>query len=294
MKQLMTFLIVLFCTMKLFSLEKYTFDIQEIPFSVYGSYLVISADEEDHELYLREVSGKYAWGDDRIFKIEAINESGTKVAFDNYQATPGLLQAHTANGIVQLTIEGYKTLRIRSTEKLSIRLTKKSEDPRMWEWTIPVDQNTYRIHGGFDKYGLVGIQGKVNKLKGERFVKVDGEIAQENDRNQRVWSQFKVDPDKNGVVDIALERYTGGWKKRTYGDFNRCVDYQSESYESFYQRYPTVPNAYLPGLREASYVNWSNVVDKRGVLTRPAMFMSKKLMRHVWSWDNCFALRWIQ
>ena len=51
---------------------------------------------------------------------------------------------------------------------------------------------------------------------------------------------------------------------------------------------PSVPAEFQTAAELAAYVNWSAVVAPRGMLTRPAMLMSKNWMTSVWSWDPCF------
>lgn len=41
--------------------------------------------------------------------------------------------------------------------------------------------------------------------------------------------------------------------------------------------------------RLASYLLWANTVPKKGVLTAPAIYMSKNHMINIWSWDNAFS-----
>ena len=271
--------------------REFQFDIDNIPFSKSGSYLVFATGEGEIpgaiNLFLREVSGKYAWGDDRIFRIE-LELDGEVLRFSHVDASPHLLTARTGTHTLEICFEDNRTIRFRSSGA-SLIITKVMEDPRHWEWVIPVGENQTRIHGGFDKYALTAVKGNLVKLVGERKVVVSGDFALEDDRGRRVWAQFRIDPGSRGECEAALERYTGGWAPRVYTKpFSQCANDALKDFEDFYHKNPGVPETYTRSAIEAAYVNWSSLVEPRGLLKRPTMFMSKDLMRHVWSWDHCF------
>ncbi len=267
--------------------EDYRADIDHIPFSCYGSYLVIGNDESGKELYIREITGKYAWADDRIFRVEFMR--GSKVLdIKSIECQAGLLTAKLSKGSAQITYHDTKTLRVRA-EGASIRLTKIKNDPRKWEWTIPVSDTQFRVLGGFNKYVVTQLEGDIVKLIGDRKVGHSGAIVEGGEAT--IWSQFIITPDEDSrVAELAVERYLRGWQSKDYASksFDECADGVMADFKSYVSKSAELPADYVDSFYEACYINWSAVVEPRGNITRPAMYMSKKLMRHVWSWDNCF------
>lgn len=270
--------------------QEYTFDIMELPFSRYGSYTAFSAKYDStnqaYSLFLRDVSGKYAWGPDEIFKIEATGKGGI-TAIKSIEATPWKL---TAKGekidLFSITYDGTRAVRVKSEKSVGIELTKVKVDPRRWEWYMPISENQHRLHGGFDKYVLTAQQGSLNVLKG-------GRVRERNtgniDPTDVVMLKYAIVPEKKSGVEFSLERYHGGWEsKATDRDFAALEAENKAHFDDFYEKNPKLPAQYEEAALEAAYVNWSCVVEPRGLIKRPGMLMSKALMRHIWSWDHTF------
>ena len=71
-------------------------------------------------------------------------------------------------------------------------------------------------------------------------------------------------------------------------DFDTARKKNEEEFEQFRAGMPSVPEAYRETGYLAAFLNWSSVVRKDGFLKRDGMFMSKNWMCNVWSWDHCF------
>jgi putative isomerase len=254
----------------------YEFSLVETPFSRYGSYLVFS--QVGDTLFLREVSGKYAWVSDRIFKIEVTDNNNNHVKV-SWKATPVKIQGTTDNGLVEICFDGTNSLRIKATNN-TLCLTKQTVDPRNWEWIIPLSTNQYRVLGGFDKYVFTSLQGNLEKTYGERYIR--------KSNTEKYWAQFILHPDNNGKSELSIERYYAGWHQREYNTFEKCLQEVTAEYSNWETTMPAIPDEYNQAKEYANYIMWSSVVNPRGILTRPSVFMSKNMMRHIWSWDNCF------
>lgn len=255
----------------------YEFSLTETPLSRYGSYLTFS--QEGDTLYLREVSGKYAWASDRIFKIE-VTDAGNKHVKVTWKATPVAIEGLTANGNIQICFDGTGSIRIKTTGN-SLCITKQTIDPRNWEWIIPLSDKQYRVLGGFDKYVFTSLSGHLEKTFGERYIR-------KTKKTEKYWAQFIFHPEKDGNGELSIERYYAGWHQRAYNSFETCLKEVKDEYASWENSVPEIPETYHKTKEYASYILWSSVVNPRGILTRPSVFMSKNLMRHIWSWDNCF------
>jgi hypothetical protein len=59
-------------------------------------------------------------------------------------------------------------------------------------------------------------------------------------------------------------------------------------YEAWLAKIPAVPERYQAAAEQAWFILWNGQVPASGRLTRPVIFMSKFWMNAVWAWDNCF------
>lgn len=260
-----------------------SFDIMELPFSRYGSYMAFSAKYDstsaEYELFLRDVSGKYAWSPDEIFRLDAVVKD--KVSpIKSIAAKPWVLEAKGKKSLFKVTYGDAKTVRVKTTAGVALRLTKVKVDPRGWEWYMPIKDNQYRLHGGFDKYVMTNTTGKIDIEIGER--------VRDRER-QPVMLQAIVRPEKNESVELTIERHFVGWKQGDYTkSFDQLVSENKNHFKSFYDKNPSLPSEYEASAALAAYVNWSCVIEPRGIVKREGMLMSKALMRHIWTWDHCF------
>lgn len=282
MRRLLSLVVLVLLTQIVFS-QDVKYSLEELPFSRFGSYLAMSVEKNkttgQKNLYLREVSGKYAWITDNIFKIEVF-KSGNLLPFDSIVGSPSLLKCYANGFYLDFCFDGLSTIRMIGDVPV-IRITKVMDAVMNREWVMPVNDKQYRIHGAFDKYALTAIKGKLIKLQGEQFVRETKPV-------NVPWAQFEIVSTDEGC-EVAMERYLGGWNPHDYPkSFGECEKEVRADFVKFTKGYPNVGEMFETSKNIASYANWSAVVSPRGFLTRNTMFMSKSLMRHVFSWDHCF------
>lgn len=88
---------------------------------------------------------------------------------------------------------------------------------------------------------------------------------------------------------LVLEDVAPDWvPQRESFDYEVCRAARQRELELFAASMPQAPERYLETAKLASYVDWSCLVAKEGALTRDAMLMSENWMCNVWSWDHCF------
>lgn len=70
--------------------------------------------------------------------------------------------------------------------------------------------------------------------------------------------------------------------------FDKIVEAARNSFADFVDTVAPWRSAATPAAELAAYVIWSATVGPAGLVTRPAVLMSKHWMDKVWSWDHCF------
>ena len=89
--------------------------------------------------------------------------------------------------------------------------------------------------------------------------------------------------------EIVIEEYeTGRPPYVPNATFERTADAAAVSFADFLDTVAPWRGERTPAADLAAYVLWSATVRPTGLLTRPAILMSKHWMDKVWSWDHCF------
>ena len=248
-------------------LENVKFDIAQIPFSRYGSYMALSTidhnDVKKKDLNLNELTGKSVWSANGILKIEPID--GQQVIPVAYEATPLNLKGKTSLGALTFYFESPEILHIISNGP-GVLLSGKL-DP----------SNTLRVPGFANTW----------KLRDNNFVVTiksgNGEFAGKDEKGA-----FTVHP-KDKQLDIVIEQYHGDWLPKTYTEsFQKSMESLKKDLDAWDKITPSVPAIYQDARYLAAYVNWSCMIRPSGNVTRYGMVMSKNWMYNIWSWDNCF------
>lgn len=251
------------------------FDIKKIPFSSYGSYNTISylnLENIPEGLYLRNISG----GDgkvSRLFRIELIYEDNP-IPFEAL-ALPEVLKLKTSAGYVDFCISEENLIRICG-EKVGIRLTMQTGT---YDCAIPVTQGRWEINSYSEELRLMLIP-----IAG--MLKINA--PWKGIRNEYIIADFIPDK-KTGKLEAAIEDYITVPKEKNFNQpFNECVEKVAASYNTWLRGMPEISEKYNKAKKVATYVIWSSVVNPRGNLSRPAIYMSKNSMTNIWNWDNCF------
>lgn len=252
------------------------FDLTKVPFSRYGSAMAISRlrapGSRAGALYLRAVGGLRPRQE--VFRLQPLS-GGRPVSFQE-AATEARLTLTTPNGAVELCMAEPGVMRVRG-RRAGLRLTYAAPGRFNTGYAIDRDHFVVNSHTHLRKYMFTRLAGRMRPqappaVGHSRHIRVD------------------LLPDaRTGVFEAAVEEFGPTWRRRGYGrDFDAACRSAGEAFQRWLAQMPTVPAKYAKTRALAAYVNWSCVVEPRGPLTRPAMFMSKNWMTAVWSWDNCF------
>jgi putative isomerase len=250
------------------------FDIKKVPFSRYGSFITISPnhhEDGDRPLYLRNIrNGDNEFGE--VFRIDLVHE-GTPLP---YQAvlSPTLLRLESAVGFAEFCITETHVLQIRS-QGTGVRLTGITG---AYDYAIPARDHRWEVNHSRQemRYMLTSIKGRLV---------VDAPFTEQ--RCEKIIVDF-LPENPLGEMEGVIEEFTTVHQPRSYTAFSEGHELVKKEYQAWLERTLKIPEKYLRGKEQASYITWSCVVPPEGMLTRPAMYMSKNWMTNIWSWDHCF------
>jgi glycogen debranching enzyme len=92
-----------------------------------------------------------------------------------------------------------------------------------------------------------------------------------------------------GRGEMALEEIVSPAPPAPHlASFATCAAQVEAEWQTWLAATLPVPPPFSAAQTLAAYLAWSCVVAPSGLITRPAMYMSKNNMASIWSWDNCF------
>ncbi|MDX0193113.1 glycoside hydrolase family 37 [Sinorhizobium meliloti] len=253
------------------------FDIDHVPFSRKGRFLTLSTmrvpgRDGERALYLRRVSG----GDERpslgrLCRVEFLDGEGRPAA-TRFQLSPDQLVARTGEGIVRFVIGDGERLHIRG-ENAGVRF---HVEGSRYDYV-------YRTPGG--EWCLVAAGENMKFIPRGRLGELAVSGKWDRDRSTDVSFTLSGEGTFEGNVDFFRALPPPGGP----GSFEEAHAAVTAEFGAWYRSIP----AGVPGQEEAqrlaAYLLWANTVPAEGVLTRPAIYMSKNGMINIWSWDNAFS-----
>jgi glycogen debranching enzyme len=253
------------------------FDIDHVPFSRKGRFLTLSTmrvpgRDGERALYLRRVSG----GDERpslgrLCRVELLDGNGRPAAA-RFELSPDQLVARTGEGIVRFVIGDGERLHIRG-ENAGVRF---HVEGSRYDYV-------YRTPGG--EYCLVAASENVKLIP--RACLGDLAVSGKWDRDRSTDVSFTLSGE--GTFEGNVDFFRALPPPKGPGSFEEAHATVAAKFGAWYRSIP----AGVPGQEEAqrlaAYLLWANTVPAEGVLTRPAIYMSKNAMINIWSWDNAFS-----
>ncbi|WP_409271484.1 amylo-alpha-1,6-glucosidase [Neobacillus sp. SCS-31] len=249
------------------------FDVNKIPFSRYGSFITISPKHRgggDGALYIRNIrNGDNGFGE--VFRVELIQD-GEPVSYQS-EMSPSLLLLKSGEGFAEFCITEARVLQIRS-EGVGVRLTGITG---AYDYAALVGENRWEVNHSSQemRYMLTTVKGRIE---------MDAPFKEQ--RCERIIVNLLPGPSTE--MECVMEEYTTVYRPRSYVSFSQGHELVEKEYKTWFQRVLSVPDEHAEGRELASYITWSCVVSPEGMLTRPAMYMSKNWMTNIWSWDHCF------
>jgi Trehalase len=256
------------------------FDVHEIPFSHFGSWLALSPvvgnarNSEDVHLVSHQ-RGMHA-----VLRFQPVTHAGND-AFTRLEATPSQLSWIRAAARIDAAYERTDTLRLRG-RGLGLRVSAAALELTPFTGTYlyrdPVDGAfVFTSYETGRRYRLTVLLGEASVVGGQDL----GTAA-------RAVTVIAPD-DASPVWEVAVEEYEAARPPyRTDASFEALRERAAQSFADFAGRVAPWRGESTPAAELAAYVLWSAAVGPAGFVTRPAILMSKHWMDKVWSWDHCF------
>ncbi|MFE8950512.1 amylo-alpha-1,6-glucosidase [Streptomyces sp. NPDC007856] len=256
------------------------FSVHDIPFSTYGSWFGISpvlaekTRAEDLHLVSHQ-NGMHA-----ILRFTPLDTTTGERAETRVEATPGLLSWTGGQGRVALAYASPDTVRLRG-EGLGLRIDAAADALTAFTGTYfyrdPVDgAYVFTSYETGRRYRVTVLSGSVAEVSGSQALGA-GERG------------VTVTAGPGGVWEAAIEELDGARRPYTTSEtFDAVVATAEHAFAAFVDAVAPWLSSATPAAELAAYVVWSATVRPAGLVTRPAVLMSKHWMDKVWSWDHCF------
>ena len=250
------------------------FNLERLPFSVYGAFLSVYQDLNDKKMYLSICRGFQALLERPSLLELDVCRGGESVDF-TYSCSPSKLTFTAQEGIVEFTYESDPSvMRVRATGvTLKIRYA-----PRMHEGGCRLANGDIEL--GFNRTGKI------------KLVCISGRMEADLQWNYLTVCPrpFEVDliPDENSA-EMAIHEYASTcprWER--YEEFDAAAREKQREFEAFCGNYASVPAAYKEMADKAKYMVWHSYLGPRGYLKEPVVYMHKLYMNRAFGWQQAF------
>ncbi|MFJ8048815.1 amylo-alpha-1,6-glucosidase [Streptomyces luteogriseus] len=255
------------------------FSVHDIPFSTHGSWFDISpvVAEKTYAEDLHLVSHQN--GMHAVLRLVPLDPATGDRAEARVEATPGLLSWIGAGGRIDLAYESPDTVRLRGSG-LGVGVEAAAQTLTPFSGTYFFRDPAAGAHV-FTSYET-GRRYRVTVLSGT----VTDAGAQTLGGTPR---GLTLSAEANGLWEIAIEELdTARPPYASPATFDAITESARSSFADFVDQVAPWRSAATPAAELAAYVVWSATVRPTGLVTRPAVLMSKHWMDKVWSWDHCF------
>ena len=256
------------------------FDIKEIPFSRYGSYLAFSHPQDGTTGYEDQVALRVLYGaftDQETYPILLCERTGkTEDKTVDITADEAELTVRSGNDGYGICFADDETFLIRANAPILITRTKQGTHDRVirhMDGTLEMAGDGPSLH----IWSRAGTAVEVSQTdeKGYGCTRADVMLL----------------PEENGL--LAQVSMSGiSFKPREAANYDLCVGRTRKEFRIFYEDIRRSLGKTAPGfeaaVQEASYILWHSVIHPEGYVSRPVMLMTKNWMNLVWSWDYTF------
>jgi glycogen debranching enzyme len=249
------------------------FDIRDIPFSCYGSWFGISPvtgqGRTERDLHLvSHQTGMHA-----VLAFHPLTGADTRV-----EVCPWMLSWTNGSGRIDLVYAAPDAIRLRG-DGLGLRVTAAAAVLAPFSGTYLYRDPTDGAYV-FTSYET-GRRYRVTVLSGA----TDADGVQELGTATR---GVVIRPSA-GRWEIVIEEYEAARPPYVAtATFAESAAAAEAAFAAFVDAVAPWRSERTPAADLAAYVLWSATVRPAGMLTRPAVLMSKHWMDKVWSWDHCF------
>lgn len=239
------------------------FNITDVPFSYFGSWMSISIPRGEEDIFFRNCHN----GAHDVFPIRLLVNG--ELVKPEITASPWLLVLTHGDARIEICFESAGTVRMRG-HGAEIQLGDKhliySEAP---------NRAVINHRGALRRYGIEVLHGDIELKQLVPTQPVFPRIA-------------RIKPESDGRWELAIDEFWSTWQRPTRTTFDASLDAAEKAFKDFLATMPQARNEDQATRELATYVDWSCTVGVCGLIKRPTMFMSKNWMCNVWSWDQCF------
>jgi hypothetical protein len=256
------------------------FSVHDIPFSTFGSWFGISpvVAEKTYAEDLHLVSHQN--GMHAVLRLVPLDPATGERAGTRVEATPGLLSWVGPAGRIDLAYESPDTVRLRGSG-LGISVSAAAQVLTPFSGTYffhdpAADAHVFTSYETGRRYRITTLSGRIAHTTGTQALgSGDRDLA--------------LSAAADGGWEIAIEELdTARPPYASSAAFGEIVAAARGSFSDFVDAVAPWRSSATPAAELAAYVLWSASVRPAGLVSRPAVLMSKHWMDKVWSWDHCF------
>ncbi|MBR6950174.1 MAG: hypothetical protein IKH56_00405 [Oscillospiraceae bacterium] len=250
------------------------FNLERLPFSVYGAFLSVYQDVNDKKMYLSICRGFQPLLERPSLMELDVFKNGESVDF-TYSCSPSKLTFTADDGTVEFTYEhDPSVMRIRATGvTLRIRYT-----PKMHEGGCRLANGDIEL--GFNRTGKI------------KLVCISGEMKADLQWNYLTVSPYPFDVELipgAEPAEMAIHEYVSTCPRwDSYAEFDMAAKQKEKEFEEFSENYTKVPAAYEAMADKAKYMVWHSYLGPRGFLKSPVVYMHKLYMNRAFGWQQAF------
>ncbi|SED63270.1 amylo-alpha-1,6-glucosidase [Streptomyces sp. Ag109_O5-10] len=256
------------------------FSVHDIPFSTRGSWFGISpvlaerTRAEDLHLVSHQ-NGMHA-----VLSLVPLDPATGERAKTRVEAAPGLLTWTGAAGRVDLAFESPDTVRLRGAG-LPLRISAAARTLTPFSGTYfyrepAADAYVFTSYETGRRYRVTVLSGSAAAVSGSQMLGSGERGVSVTAGTGASWEAAVEE------LDSARLPYTSSQT------FDAVVAAAEHAFAAFVDAVAPWRSQATPAASLAAYVIWSATVRPAGLVTRPAVLMSKHWMDKVWSWDHCF------
>lgn len=263
-------------------MEKMSFNISKMPFSRYGSFIGISA-KENNDVFIH--SARRPFGEDKVFCMTFWDDDvQIKPQITFY---PNHLLFSYKKSTLLIYINGENSL-IMHNNGLDVKLclvefpSKNGDVPEVYPlaYGSMVSENHIKIISVNTRY-CIGIH----------FFEGNGELngpLKTNDRGELTDNKSIVRIKGNVICEIDIEPHERHVSTFIIPNIESDLKKILVDWEQFLAKKPKVSKVYEASSLRSWFNLWSSTVPACGNYKTPAVVMSMEFMSSVWSWDHCF------
>jgi hypothetical protein len=263
------------------------FDIAKMPFSRFGSYLGVSARNQEGRIYIH--CARRLFGEDKVFELKFFTGDKQVTPAIDFQPHRLLFSVDSSQAI--LYIKGENSLIIDS-KGLDIKL-EQFELPRKNGDTPEEYPLAYGINVGENHFKIISVNARF--CTGIHLFSGYGEFkgpVRKNERggeiDQKIYLQLKTGNDNKLLAEINIAPHERQKNDFAKPDIEKDLAEIKADWKNTLSRIPSLPGKYSASAVRSWYNLWSSTVPAGGNYAYPAIVMSMEFMSSIWTWDHCF------